>query len=88
MKHQLSIVANNRSAVLERILRVVRHRGFELTAMSMPQVSGSQIQLALSVCGEYPITQLNKQLDKLIDVTDVTVQKAHQDALNAGRAAV
>ena len=88
MKHQLSIVANNRSAVLERILRVVRHRGFELTAMSMPQVSGFQIQLALSVCGDYPIAQLNKQLDKLIDVTDVTVQQAHNDALTVSRAAV
>ncbi len=88
MKHQLSIVANNRSAVLERILRVVRHRGFELTAMMMPQVSGSQIQLALSVCGEHPISQLNKQLDKLIDVTDVTVQQGHHDTLTVARAVV
>lgn len=34
-QHQLSIEARFRPEILERILRVVRHRGFQVCSMNM-----------------------------------------------------
>ncbi|PPS59005.1 acetolactate synthase 2 small subunit [Pantoea sp. BRM17] len=40
-QHQLSIEARFRPEVLERILRVVRHRGFQVCAMNMGSASNA-----------------------------------------------
>ncbi|MCL6413915.1 acetolactate synthase 2 small subunit, partial [Pantoea agglomerans] len=37
--HQLSIQARFRPEVLERVLRVTRHRGFKVCAMNMVQTT-------------------------------------------------
>ena len=35
MEHQIDLTAQHRPEVLERILRVIRHRGFTVTQMEM-----------------------------------------------------
>ena len=35
MKHTLTITLKNQSVAVERFLRVVRHRGFDLTTMNL-----------------------------------------------------
>ncbi|MCP3674325.1 MAG: acetolactate synthase 2 small subunit, partial [Gammaproteobacteria bacterium] len=35
MTHTFKIVTNNKSAVVERLLRITRHRGFILQSMNM-----------------------------------------------------
>ena len=40
MEHQIDLTAQHRPEVLERILRVVRHRGFIVTKMVMELIDG------------------------------------------------
>jgi acetolactate synthase II small subunit len=50
MQHQLSIEARSRPEVLERVLRVVRHRGFRVCALNMaPQANAENINIQLTV---------------------------------------
>lgn len=68
MRHQLLVQARQRPEVLERILRVVRHRGFQIISMNMTQEQGNKIQLQLTVESERPLHLLAYQIDKLVDV--------------------
>ena len=71
-QHQLSIRAQFRPEVLERVLRVVRHRGFRLCALNMaPQLDCQDLQITVTVESERPIQLLHSQLAKLIDVIHV-----------------
>lgn len=74
MKHELLVQARQRPEVLERILRVVRHRGFQITSMNMAQAQDNKIQLQLTVESERPLHLLASQIDKLIDVEYVDCQ--------------
>lgn len=53
--------------VLERILRVVRHRGFTLDDMNLTSCS-EKFQLTLTVSSQRPLHLLISQLQKLQDV--------------------
>ena len=68
MRHQVLVQARQRPEILERILRVVRHRGFQITAMNMAQENDDKIQLHLTVVSERPLYLLTSQIDKLMDV--------------------
>ncbi|MPY25468.1 acetolactate synthase 2 small subunit [Shewanella psychropiezotolerans] len=73
MSYQLSLTLVQQPEVLERVLRVVRHRGFKVTKMDM-QLEGEQgVGLAMHVEGERAIELLTNQLDKLFDVVDCRV---------------
>lgn len=71
--YQVEINAQWRPETLERILRVVRHRGFVIQQMQM-QLQDNQIDLLLSVSSEKAIYLLINQLVKLYDVTTVIVK--------------
>ena len=74
MQHQLAILARFRPEVLERILRVTRHRGFRINAMNMGQsTDGDNVNIELTVSSQRPLTQLCAQLTKLSDITEVEV---------------
>mgnify|MGYP001562375288 FL=1 len=85
-QHQLSIEAQSRPEILERILRVVRHRGFRICAMNMSQAhDGLQVSIAMTVTSLRPVDLLTTQLTKLMDVTSVrvtqqTTQQIHAEA--------
>lgn len=76
--------AQFRPEVLERVLRVVRHRGFRLCALNMaPQLDCQDLQITVTVESERPIQLLHSQLAKLIDVIQVEageVRQAHTAA--------
>lgn len=71
--YQVEINAQWRPETLERILRVVRHRGFVIQQMQM-QLQDNQIDLLLSVSSEKAIYLLINQLVKLYDVTTAIVK--------------
>ncbi len=73
-QHQLTIFARPRPEVVERVLRVVRHRGFQLCSINMAAPADCQeLSLTVTVASIRPIESLQAQLAKLIDVMQVEV---------------
>ncbi len=73
-QHQLTIFARPRPEVVERVLRVVRHRGFQLCSINMESaVDCQELSLTVTVASIRPIESLQAQLAKLIDVMKVEV---------------
>lgn len=70
MKHTVNLILEQRPEVLERVLRVVRHRGFKVTKMNMQLANDKTAGLDITVESERGIELLTKQLDKLIDVIE------------------
>ena len=82
-QYQLNLITGSRPEVLERVLRVVRHRGFALGQLNMETVpDSSSLRIAVTVESERPIQLLQSQLNKLIDVFHVeTLDQSEQSAL-------
>ncbi|MCI7479569.1 acetolactate synthase 2 small subunit [[Pasteurella] aerogenes] len=66
-QYQFVIRANKRPETLERLLRVIRHRGFEVLSLQAEN-DGAEIRLNLRVQSEREIALLHHQLIKLPDV--------------------
>lgn len=76
MQHQLAILARFRPEVLERILRVTRHRGFQISSMTMDHLpDGDNVNIEMTVNSQRPLTQLYAQLTKLSDVSEVEIRE-------------
>lgn len=72
--YQLIIEADDKQVVLERILQVTRYRGFMIKGINAQVNTGTQIgTIALQVYSERPIELLVDQINKLIDIKQVTV---------------
>jgi len=83
MQHNVSIQARFRPEVLERVLRVVRHRGFQVCAMNMRSgVDAGNISIELTVASQRPVDLLSVQLSKLMDVGSVEVQQQTSQSIN------
>ncbi|AWW34182.1 acetolactate synthase 2 small subunit [Mannheimia varigena] len=68
--YQLTLRANKRPETLERILRVIRHRGFELKSLNVE--SDERIfNLTLTLSSQRPLTLLTHQLEKLFDIIEI-----------------
>ncbi len=78
MNHKFNIVANQQPAMLERVLRVVRHRGFILQSLNVLNSSDNQVEIELTVSGSRPVEILQKQLDKLYDIAQLELATAEQ----------
>lgn len=84
MQHQLSIEVRSRPEVLERVLRVVRHRGFRVCALNMaPQADAENINIQLTVASLRPVDLLSAQLSKLLDVACVEIQQMTSQQIRA-----
>lgn len=70
MEHQIELTAQHRPEVLERILRVVRHRGFTVTQMNM-QLIDDKVRLKFTVKSDRTLDLLVSQLEKLPDVIEI-----------------
>ena len=70
MEHQIDLTAQHRPEVLERILRVVRHRGFTVTQMDM-QLIDDKVPLKFTVKSDRTLELLVSQLEKLPDVIEM-----------------
>ena len=76
MQHQLAVQARFNPETLERVLRVVRHRGFQICAMNMEAATDAQnINIELTVASPRPVELLFSQLSKLVDVSSVAVHQ-------------
>ncbi|MGK9174489.1 acetolactate synthase 2 small subunit [Yokenella regensburgei] len=77
MQHQVAVQARLNPETLERVLRVVRHRGFQVCAMNMETTTDAQsINIELTVASPRPVDLLFSQLSKLIDVARVDIQQS------------
>ena len=70
MEHQIDLTAQHRPEVLERILRVVRHRDFTVTQMDM-QLIDDKVRLKFTVKSDRTLELLVSQLEKLPDVIEI-----------------
>lgn len=84
MQHQLAVQARLRPETLERVLRVVRHRGFQICSMNMVAVGNSEnINIELTVASLRPVDLLFIQLSKLVDVGRVEIQQPTSQQIRA-----
>lgn len=74
MINTLTLTLAQRPEVLERVLRVVRHRGFKVSKMNMHSEDCRTASLDMALEGERAIELLTTQLEKLIDVIECRVQ--------------
>lgn len=70
MIYDMTLKVHQRAEVLERVLRVIRHRGFKVLSMNMQVHENEASMVNVVVESERAITLLSNQLDKLIDVLD------------------
>ena len=69
-QYTFDLIAQHRPEVLERVLRVIRLRGFTVTNMDMTLVE-SQVQLKITVKSDRTFDLLVNQLAKLPDVMEI-----------------
>ena len=69
-QYTFDLIAQHRPEVLERVLRVIRLRGFTVTNMDMTLVE-SQVQLKITVKSDRTFDLLVNQLAKLPDVLEI-----------------
>lgn len=69
-QYTFDLIAQHRPEVLERVLRVIRLRGFTVTNMDMILVD-TQVQLKITVKSDRTFDLLVNQLAKLLDVLNV-----------------
>ncbi|PHM50938.1 acetolactate synthase 2 small subunit [Xenorhabdus miraniensis] len=84
MQHQLAIQAKFCPEILERILRVTRHRGFQIRALNMDHTTDSDnVSIELTVASQRPVNLLFSQLMKLVDVAGVEIQHKKSQLISA-----
>ena len=69
-QYTFDLIAQHRPEVLERVLRVIRLRGFTVTNMDMSLVD-TQVQLKITVKSDRTFDLLVNQLAKLPDVMEI-----------------
>ena len=69
-QYTFELTAQHRPEVLERVLRVIRLRGFTVTSMEMTLVD-TQVQLKITVKSKRFFDLLVNQLAKLPDVLNI-----------------
>ncbi|MDO6445239.1 acetolactate synthase 2 small subunit [Colwellia sp. 1_MG-2023] len=73
-QYQLTIKADDKQVVLERILQVTRYRGFLIDGINAKVNTGTHIgTIILMVRSERSITLLVDQINKLIDIKEVKI---------------
>jgi len=72
MKSLLIIQGHNSPELLERLLRVVRHRGFKIHNLtSETSESSDNLHVTLTVSSQRDISLLTKQIEKIFGITKV-----------------
>ncbi|MGF1717258.1 acetolactate synthase 2 small subunit [Photobacterium chitinilyticum] len=72
-RYLLDIKADDKPVLLERVLRVIRHRGFIIKQVTATQNHESKIaSVEIIVDSDRPISTLINQIEKLWDIRTVT----------------
>jgi acetolactate synthase II small subunit len=83
-QYQLNIKADDKQVVLERILQVARYRGFLISGINAQVNTGTNIGvIQLMVRSERSIDLLVDQINKLIDIKEVTVDNSASQECSA-----
>ena len=69
-QYTFDLIAQHRPEVLERILRVIRHRGFTVTKMEMALID-DKVRLKFTVKSDRTLDLLVSQLEKIYDVVEI-----------------
>ncbi|WP_391088726.1 acetolactate synthase 2 small subunit [Vibrio sp. NH-UV-68] len=81
-RYLIDIKADDKPVLLERVLRVVRHRGFVVKQVAGTQNHASKVaSVEIIVDSDRPISFLTNQIEKLWDVRSVEVTKIANDEL-------
>ncbi|NLS14346.1 acetolactate synthase 2 small subunit [Vibrio sp. SM6] len=81
-RYLLDIKADDKPVLLERVLRVVRHRGFTIKQVAATQNHESKIaSVEIIVDSDRPISFITNQIEKLWDIRSVDVIKIRNDEL-------
>ena len=80
MEHVISVLVENKSGVLARIAGLFSGRGYNIDTLSVaPTQDPGYSRMTIVARGDDPIIeQINKQLNKLIDVVKVTDMTAEE----------
>ena len=74
MKYLLIIQGDNSPELLERVLRVCRHRGFCMQNINAETTeNGKSLHITLTVHSQRAIGLLSKQLEKIFGISQVAV---------------
>ncbi|MES9873488.1 MAG: acetolactate synthase 2 small subunit [Candidatus Sedimenticola sp. 6PFRAG7] len=77
MIHSMHITADNRPAMLERILQTARVRGFHIRGLEVHATENrDQFRITLTVESEKPDQRLIRQLEKITGLTTLTALHA------------
>lgn len=80
MKYSLIIQGANSPELLERLLRVCRHRGFSVQKINgETSIDEKSLHLKLTLCSARPISLLSKQLEKIYGISQVAVLEQEQN---------
>ncbi|WP_413113665.1 acetolactate synthase 2 small subunit [Thaumasiovibrio sp. DFM-14] len=81
-RYLIDIKADDKPVLLERVLRVVRHRGFIIRQVAGTQNHDSKVaSVEIIVDSDRPISFLTNQIEKLWDVRTVDVTRIANDSL-------
>ena len=81
-RYLIDIKADDKPVLLERVLRVVRHRGFIVKQVAGTQNHESKIaSVEIIVDSDRPISFLTNKIEKLWDVKSVNVTEIATDEL-------
>ncbi|MGY5748617.1 acetolactate synthase 2 small subunit [Vibrio antiquarius] len=81
-RYLLDIKADDKPVLLERVLRVIRHRGFVIKQVAATQNHESKVaSVEIIADSDRPISFLINQIEKLWDVRKVEVLKIRNDEL-------
>lgn len=69
--HSLKLEVNNKPAILERVLQVIRYRGYDLISLQVVPQGMDMLTVSLTVDGTQPVSKLTNQLNKLYDLTRI-----------------
>lgn len=71
IKYKFTIKAYDKLGTLERILRVIRHRGGHIECIQMQLITKQILILTLELTTDRSISTLQNQLLKLVDIISV-----------------
>ncbi|GAB2640580.1 acetolactate synthase 2 small subunit [Vibrio panuliri] len=81
-RYLLDIKADDKPVLLERVLRVIRHRGFIIKQVAATQNHASHVaSVEIIVDSDRPISFITNQIEKLWDVRTVDVTQIARDEL-------
>lgn len=81
MKYLMIIQGENSPELLERLLRVIRHRGFTVRKINAECTENCKLlHITVTVTSERPVSLLSKQIEKIFGITQVAVLGQAQPA--------